>query len=390
MSKRGGGTVLRGKTVYVLGAGFSIPAGAPSQAGIMGRIFHLRRQGKAFDSARQRLREFLELDLALAEEQFPHVPLEDIYTPIDRCIANNCSFRSHTVGDLVRIRQALGLVISRAIAESIPRKKAPADYIHRFAGLLVSQAARRAEIARQATSTRRGKSYDPFAVISLNWDILLDNALHEALLSQHPGTGDYDPFGVVDYCCYISSLDEHDSRVRAGLFSLGCRGFNVKLLKLHGSMNWLQCPNCQRLYVGFGRKLRILDQIGRTQCRHCAKGGLDNRLQGSLVMPTFLKDLSNFQIKLVWQNAGLELMEATKLVFIGYSLPYADFEFRQLLSRMVRPGASIEVVLFRGANPSQFESEKQRYEQFFGKRKLNFHDAGVTGYMDKLIPRAGT
>ena len=110
----------------------------------------------------------------------------------------------------------------------------------------------------------------------------------------------------------------------------------MKLLKLHGSTNWLQCPNCQRLYVKFGNKQDILEVAGATSCRHCKRCGNDNRLRGSLVMPTFLKDLSNFQLKLVWQNAGVEIMEAERLVFIGYSLPHADFEFRQLLSRMVR------------------------------------------------------
>jgi len=385
MSTRGGGATSPSKTVYILGAGFSIPAGTPSQAGLMREIFRLDNQGKAFHDARDLLATFLTNDLALTPAQMVNVPLEDVYTPIDRCISSNSSFRSHPVGELTAIRQALGLVISRAIDECIRRSTASAAYIHTFARRLVAKAARRADIARDATSTARGKAYDPIAVLSLNWDTLLDNALHAALLAHHPGTGDYDPFGVVDYCCYISSLDRNDARVRAGLFSLGCRGFNVKLLKLHGSMNWLQCPNCQRLYVGFGQKRQLLNRIGHTRCRHCAACGLVNHLQGTLVMPTFLKDLSNFQIKLVWQNAGLELMEARRLVFIGYSLPYADFEFRQLLSRMVQPGAAIEVVLFKrpGEDPS-YEAERQRYEQFFGQRKLTFHDTGVVDYIERL------
>jgi hypothetical protein len=48
-------------------------------------------------------------------------------------------------------------------------------------------------------------------------------------------------------------------------------------------------------------------------------------------MPTYIKDLSNPQYKVIWQNAGIEIAEADKLVFIGYSLPSADYEMRQLL-----------------------------------------------------------
>jgi hypothetical protein len=191
----------------------------------------------------------------------------------------------------------------------------------------------------------------------------------------------------VDYCCYISSLDAGDPRVRSGLWSLGCRGYNVKLLKLHGSMNWLQCPNCQRLFVDFGLKQDILARLGQENCRHCRKVGYANLLAGSLIMPTFLKDLSNFQIKLIWQNAGVELMEAKRLVFIGYSLPNADFEFRQLLSRMVHRDAQVDVVLYEGPSDDdkrRFKAEQDRYRQLFGKRPLQFHSKGVVDYVNAL------
>jgi hypothetical protein len=101
-------------------------------------------------------------------------------------------------------------------------------------------------------------------------------------------------------------------------------------------------------------------------------------------MPTFLKDLSNFQIKLVWQNAGVELMEARRLVFIGYSLPHADFEFRQLLSRMVHQDATIDVVLYEGPSEDdkrQYRVEQDRYRQFFGDRRITLHARGVMDFV---------
>ena len=70
----------------------------------------------------------------------------------------------------------------------------------------------------------------------------------------NPDVGDYDPIGVVDYCCYITSFKQNDRRIRAALWTLGCKGYNVKLLKIHGSLNWLQCMNCQRLFTGFKGK----------------------------------------------------------------------------------------------------------------------------------------
>lgn len=377
------------KVVYILGAGFSKPAGAPSQAEILGDIFRLENFDTRIKGAQDELRRFLEDDLRIRVDGVPDAVLEDIYTPIDRCIADGTSLKSKSASDLAHIRNQLQFLISTAIAKRISDggTRTGNDYIRKFAKYIVKKASKRAELAKDTESAKAAKDYDPLSIISLNWDIILDNALHNELESDCSKRGDYDPFGVVDYCCYISSIRANDSRVRSGLWTLGCRGYNVKLLKLHGSMNWLKCPNCQRLFVEFGDKQEILNLIGEMNCRHCEQFDIKNKLSGSLVMPTFLKDLSNFQIKLVWQNAGVEILEANRLVFIGYSLPQADFEFRQLLSRMVHPQASVEVALFSDGSAGSersFLEEKKRYEQFFGSRKISFTSSGVIPYIDGL------
>jgi len=380
-----------GKVVYVLGAGFSIPAGAPPQADILGEIFDLGDHDQRIAAAKTRLRRFLLKDLHVNKEDATKVALEDIYTPIDRCIADGTSLRGRPHIQVQKLRGEIGYLISQAIAERVSNRlsteQGSSAYIDRFAEYLVGLAAHKATLAKGSNDATAAKQYDPFSIICLNWDILLDNALHNALLREHAGSGDYDPFGVVDYCCYISSLNATDTRIRTGLWSLGCRGYNVKLLKLHGSMNWLQCPNCQRLFVEFGEKRGILERLGADECRHCKKYGHSNLLQGSLVMPTFLKDLSNFQIKLVWQNAGVELMEAKGLVFIGYSLPHADFEFRQLLTRMIWRDAPVDVVLFEGETEKSkrdYKDVSERYRQFFSGHDLTFHPKGVEEYTRRI------
>ncbi len=203
-------------------------------------------------------------------------------------------------------------------------------------------------------------------MLSTNWDILLDNSI-----KKYIGINYYEK-AVVDYCCYISSFDKYDKTIMPGLEMLGMGGFNVKLLKLHGSLNWLQCPKCHRLYVRFDEKIGMLAFTDYVNCRHCDNNlGISeaNKLISNSIMPTFIKDLSNPQYKLIWQNAGVELSEAEKIVFIGYSLPQADFEMRQLLSRMVRKDAQIKVVSFgKSKNAPSIRSLNQRYKIFFGER----------------------
>jgi hypothetical protein len=338
-------------------------------------------------SPKEELLEFLTKTLGVPKSKIDALSLEDLYTPIDRCLADRVSFRGKTPTELESIRSSLDYLISQAIKKAFEQPGRDRSYVEKFAKYLVDKAAKRAELASGTSASASVKEYDPFSIVSLNWDILLDNALDRALQKKDAGCafGDYDPFGVVDYCCYVSSFEPNNPRIRSGLWSLGCRGYNVKLLKIHGSMNWLQCMNCQRLFTTFGEKLVASSNIG-TLCRHCKKNGIDAELRASLVMPTFLKDLSNFQIKLVWQNAGVELMEARRLVFIGYSLPHADFEFRQVLSRMVHKSASIDVVLWRDTDsPERYESEKRRYQQFFPKHRLKFEPKGVQKFVDDHI-----
>lgn len=104
-------------------------------------------------------------------------------------------------------------------------------------------------------------------------------------------------------------------------------------------------------------------------------------------MPTYIKDLSNPQYKIIWQNAGIEISEASKLVFIGYSLPSADFEMRQLLARMTRANAEIQVVDFPTGDDQKVIT-KSHWEKFFGKRSIVFHFDGARSYISELVEQA--
>jgi NAD-dependent SIR2 family protein deacetylase len=164
-------------------------------------------------------------------------------------------------------------------------------------------------------------------------------------------------------------------------------GFTVKLLKLHGSLNWLQCSRCMRLYAKFYKKVAVSANKNKISCRHCDENFPEHKrkhiISSNLIMPTYIKDLSNPQYKIIWQNAGIEISEAEKLVFIGYSLPSADFEMRQLLSRMTRKNAEIVVVDKQKKSADQGRIKAQ-WETFFGSRDVKLHFEGATRYIESL------
>jgi hypothetical protein len=361
------------KTLYILGAGFSIEAGAPSQEKLMGKIFQIHSDTPSvFEmDAIKKFKIFLTETLNIPEAFYHNIPLEDIFTPIDRALLDNTAFRNLSIIELKEIRNIIYYLISKTL--DVLLRNSEKEYIDNFAKYIVEECSVRAN--------NKYREYDNISILSTNWDILLDNSIKSFIESNS------ELKGVVDYCCYISSYNKDDETIKPGLEILGAGGFNVKLLKLHGSLNWLQCPRCQRLYVDFHKKISV--DI-HSNCRHCNKNfGHKNshKLTSNLIMPTFLKDLSNPQYKLIWQNAGIELSEAKKIVFIGYSLPYADFEMRQLLSRMVRDNAKIIVVDYdeKEEKSNDFKLMEMRYQTFFGNREIEFYKCGAKKYIENII-----
>jgi hypothetical protein len=174
-------STAEGKVVVVFGAGFSIPAGAPPQAEIRRNIFHLNIQGDRFRKAKEILQAFLQEDLRIGPAKSQDAPLENIYTPIDRCIADGASLKGKNAFHLVQIRAHLEYLISIAISHrfrhNLDSELGASQYLNDFAHYVVEKAARRADLAKAAHSAKLAKEYDPVSIISLNWDILLENAL---------------------------------------------------------------------------------------------------------------------------------------------------------------------------------------------------------------------
>lgn len=362
------------KTVYILGAGFSIDAGAPSQQDLIKEIFNFYETNKETNKEKFSIfKDFLDQQLNISEDKMKYVQLEDIFTPLDRCISENAQYRGIPVKELSNIREAIFDIIGKTIRLSLKESKEKQDskenYIDLFAKKIISLSKKR--------EANNYKNSDPVSVISTNWDTLVDNAIYKHIQKDN---------AVVDYCCQISSLKADDETVKPGLEILGKGGFNVKLLKLHGSLNWLQCPRCMRLYVSFQEE----ESKKPPSCRHCDKNFPEAKekhiLYSNLIMPTFIKDLTNPQYKIVWQNAGIEISEADELVFIGYSLPSADFEMRQLLSRMTRKNAKITVVSYcKDEDEAKKQSQETHWQTFFGNREVKLNFDGASKYIQKKM-----
>jgi len=366
------------KTIFFLGAGFSKDAGAPLQSEILDKIStfdadklikdHPGRYNEV-DKIRdlERLKCFINENF-LAE--INNAELEDIYTPVDRCIIDGVSFKGKTPEELVEIRNKLNSIIALIMDEQLTYRVSD-DYIRNFAEYIVEQ--------------NRSRSIgDKSVVITSNWDILLDNRISEYI----GGSGD-----VVDYCCHYTHYNDSEA-FPPPLIAIERKNHTHKILKLHGSLNWLWCSNCGRIQVKFWEKIALDGYFNDPECRFCGA----HSFVPQILMPTFLKDNTNTQLRNVWNQAGLELLETKRIVFIGYSFPLADFEIRQMLARFITSDVEIEIVLRDDNNPDNYSHldnkirnkvvwnlASSRYERYFAKNKPLFYFDGVQDYINKKL-----
>ena len=134
-----------------------------------------------------------------------------------------------------------------------------------------------------------------------------------------------------DYCCDIAT----DAYRQADKFG--------RLIKLHGSLNWLYCPNCYRLDLGVAqsglRTVKVLNQLyldhldGKYGCHGSPCGECGTFVRPVLITPTHLKDYRNPHIARIWYSAARALREAKRVIFIGYSMPDDDIEVVYLFKR---------------------------------------------------------
>jgi NAD-dependent SIR2 family protein deacetylase len=324
-----------------------------------------------------------------------YVSLEDIFTIIDKAILTGENVHNYKTEDLYRLREDLVVCILRIFSKISLKHSFDNQTYQTFVNHLIDIRLKEPE-------------EDSLAVITLNWDSILDAYLSRTIeaLGNTKAKIDYCIYDYDYECCYIDPTKEWCPSTQ-----LKNSGFiNIKLLKLHGALNWLTCVNCHRLFYAYEENIGIrqfFQNPNNAKCRYCENCYNTSivkepqiSLKCQLATPTMLKNFDDVNLRNIWKCAFIELSEANKIIFIGYSFPQADYEFRYLLKRALNPQAKVEVVLAPNDNPNYYYEIQNpdiinriheslptnRYNAFFGKdeNKIKFYYEGLEGYMKLL------
>jgi len=320
-------------TVYILGAGAS--KAVADQAPLMKDFLSSAFEAFPDDSRIKEVRDFVcdfYLGRRLANDAHILWPrIEDVFSQLDLSIAQNRPLSpNHPVSKVKELREHLVYLIARLLQKKLRKldDSATRDFV-------------------------RDVLQEEDTIISLNYDIIVDNAL---LMERRQV--DYGTEVRLAYQEYPSHWRHVNPR----------QGFRVPLYKLHGSLNWLYCPLCQALDITEGEK-GALWTFRNPKPARCVK--CDCAYETLIITPTLLKSYANGLLVEVWRRAENRVARADHLVFIGYSLADADIEIKCMIKRAIYNGAQQR----QGARPKVTVVDiklpgselEERYRRLFGE-----------------------
>jgi len=352
------------KTTLILGAGFSKNSGLPIQSEIPALLTKYKENSNFERSVSLVLESFMRDVFGFEKDIYPQ--LDDLLTCID--ISTNSEHH-------------LGINYSPVHLKALKRL-----IIYRIFTILEDSFTYSKEVEKLIRFFIENKlEYTGFLV--LNWDTVLEKYISAIA-----------PKAIIDYCNGGRYLTED---LRFEEKRDGKR--KVEILKVHGSCNWLYCDNCRILIndtvsrvpnirkVGFKKSdFKLFDEMKKVtdkvffedvRCFICG-----DIVSAHIATQSYRKSFRTNSFPSIWDKAEDMLTNSEKWVFIGYSLPQADYEFKHLLKICEHKlghkkdrRLSIDVVLFDS------ETTAMRYKSFFGNKINRIFNSGIGEYISYLL-----
>jgi SIR2-like protein len=212
-------------------------------------------------------------------------------------------------------------------------------------------------------------------VISTNWDVLVERAISYYERKASPRRSLRET--TIDF----GAVDARTVSWRGKDRPLAATG-RRKVLKLHGSLNWFYCARCCELYANVDLPWILDPEHPRPLADYCHCGV---PLRNIMIAPSYVKEYGNAHLQSVWRHATMQLREADKWVFIGYSLPSDDYHIRGMLLRAL--SAKIDCAKRNQSPPIDVvahgpdEALMTRYSDLFRRATITFHTDGMSGYL---------
>lgn len=325
-------------TVFVLGAGASSADGVPLQRDLLPFILQSGIPEINDSQIGRIVTEFIADNFAFNPLTGQYPALEAVFGFLDYFIQQNESLNSKYTNDRIRDIKEYLIKLIHYVVNMQMDKGSP--YYHLFWNA----------VSRYNPNT---------SIITLNYDTLLEQAF-EFLFKK---------FGYIDYCLPLMNY-EKQSNLNLYNFWINPRvpvkveedenPVPIKIIKLHGSLNWKYCNCCnQTLLTPWDRKIDLNEGkfLGYTYPDKkeyeflCPQDG--TRFQTLIMPPSYIKSLQHPVISQLISEAAREIRATRKLVFVGYSLSDADVHIKALFKKNI--SADTEMIVINSKQKESLE-----------------------------------
>jgi hypothetical protein len=225
--------------------------------------------------------------------------------------------------------------------------------------------------------TREQRAADKLTIVTFNHDLLIENAL--TIMSEKVGGHPWclrHGYGFKAMPIVIQNSEDEQ-------FLIDCEESatsHVRVLKLHGSVNWVFRTLRDYPSADFARRKRSLiiwsnqeltPWANRSRWRGSAKRKTW-RFWPLIVPPIYEKHgFIHGELRRVWDEATTAVADATKIVFWGYSFPNADLHARYFFQSAANKNEALRSPIVINPDP---QSETNLWEVLRPKHVAHFHD----------------
>lgn len=193
---------------------------------------------------------------------------------------------------------------------------------------------------------KRAELLRDVVIITTNYDTLIDNAIINSCGKNHIDYG-------VEFC---------DTRPHS---HPQCP--EIKLFKIHGSLNWLFCPSCSNLKLTpiSTNGIKLVTGVSEVICSKC-----NSFMLPVIVPPSYFKDMSNAFLSTIWNKTENILKEVEGIIFCGYSFCESDIHIKYLIKKVqLSKSQNMKFTVINNYPDKTADSimeEKNRYKRFLG------------------------
>lgn len=315
--------------VFVFGAGSSHSDGVPLQKQMLPKILSSKNPEIRDSEIGKTVIEFVNDNFAYDRNKNQYPQLEAVFGFLDYFIQQNESLNSkYPYSEILKIKEYLIKLIHYIVNLRTDKKS---KYYHQF---------------WQNVKKFNGNT----SIITLNYDNLLEQSFDFL----------YQNFGYLDYCTHLMNFENEQKLIEFNFWinarkpikiTSGNIPIPIKIIKLHGSLNWKYCKCCnQLLLTTWDRKIdlnkgKFLGYTYPDQVEYeylCPLDGTD--FHTLIIPPSYIKSLNHPIISQLVSEASREIRATRKIVFVGYSLSNADVHIKALFKKHIHKNVEVIVI----------------------------------------------